>query len=323
MRVFIDGITGQTGSHLADLCLNKNYEVFGLIRRASNFNSQRIDHIFNKLTLYYGDLTDQSSIDTAIQKSKPDVYIHCGAQSHVKVSFEIPVYTTDVIATGTVRVLESLRRNSPTTKFINLATSEMFGTMPPPQSEITPFHPCSIYACAKVMSYYSTINYRESYNMHCSNAIVFNKEGERRGETFVTRKITRAATRIKLGLQDYLYLGNLKAKRTWMYCPDACKALLLMANADNPDDYCISGDEMHSVEEFLEEVFSYLELDWKKYVKFDEKFLRPKEVDALQGDYSKINKALGWKPETSFKELVKIMVDNDLILANKELKLSL
>ena len=320
-KVLITGITGQTGSFLADLYLERGWEVYGMVRRASNFNTQRIDHIFSKIKLSFGDLADQSSMDELVKSVQPDVLIHCGAQSHVRVSFDIPVYTADVTGVATVRLLESVRKYSPETHFINLASSEMFGASPPPQSETTLFQPCSIYACAKVMGYYSTINYRESYGLRASNAIVFNKESERRGETFVTRKITRAATRIKLGLQDKLYLGNLQAKRTWMHCWDACEALELMGNAKEANDYCISGKNMHSVEEFANLVFDKLGLSFKDYVAFDPKLLRPREVDALQGDYSKINKALGWEPKISFEGLVDRMLEHDLKLAEQEKKL--
>jgi GDPmannose 4,6-dehydratase len=316
----ITGITGQTGSYLADLLLEKDYKVYGLKRRSSSFNTDRIDHLFDNpnLKLIYGDLSDYSSIVNLVSDVKPDMFFNMAAQSHVRVSFDIPEYTVDVTGTGVIRCLEAIRKYCPQTRYLQASSSEMFGATPPPQNETTPFHPRSPYAVAKVSGYYSTINYREAYNLFACNTICFNHESPRRAETFVTRKITRAAARIKLGLQNELYLGNLEAKRDWGHAKDYAKAMIQILESDTPDDYVVSIGEMHSVKEFAELVFSKLGLDYQKYVKFDPKYLRPTEVDALQGDSSKIRNKLGWKPEYTFEMLVDEMIDHDMQLAKKE-----
>ena len=325
-RALITGITGQDGSYLAELLLAKGYEVHGIIRRSSSFNTQRIDHILrdahdpkSHLFLVHGDLSDSSSLNTILRKVEPDEIYNLGAQSHVRVSFDTPEYTTDVTAVGTIRILEAIREVGITPKFYQASSSEMYGKVgETPQSETTPFHPRSPYACAKVFAYYATVNYREAYNLFACNGILFNHESERRGETFVTRKITRAATRIKLGLQDKLFLGNLDAKRDWGYAKDYVEAMWLMMQADKSDDYVIATGETHSVQEFVEETFSYLDLDWKKYVEIDPWYYRPSEVDLLLGDSSKARRELGWEPKVGFKDLVKLMVNHDLNLANEE-----
>jgi len=325
-RALITGITGQDGSYLAELLLAKGYEVHGIIRRSSSFNTQRIDHILrdahdpkSHLFLVHGDLSDSSSLNTILRKVEPDEIYNLGAQSHVRVSFDTPEYTTDVTALGTIRILEAIREVGITPKFYQASSSEMYGKVgETPQSETTPFHPRSPYACAKVFAYYATVNYREAYNLFACNGILFNHESERRGETFVTRKITRAATRIKLGLQDKLFLGNLDAKRDWGYAKDYVEAMWLMMQAESSDDYVIATGETHSVQEFVEETFSYLDLDWKKYVEIDPWYYRPSEVDLLLGDSSKARRELGWEPKVGFKDLVKLMVNHDLNLANEE-----
>ena len=325
-RALITGITGQDGSYLAELLLEKGYEVHGIIRRSSSFNTQRIDHILrdahdpkSHLFLVHGDLSDSSALNTILRKVEPDEIYNLGAQSHVRVSFDTPEYTTDVTALGTIRILEAIREVGITPKFYQASSSEMYGKVgETPQSETTPFHPRSPYACAKVFAYYATVNYREAYNLFACNGILFNHESERRGETFVTRKITRAATRIKLGLQDKLFLGNLDAKRDWGYAKDYVEAMWLMMQAESSDDYVIATGETHSVQEFVEETFSYLDLDWKEYVEIDPWYYRPSEVDLLLGDSSKARRELGWEPKVGFKDLVKLMVNHDLNLANEE-----
>jgi GDPmannose 4,6-dehydratase len=325
-RALITGITGQDGSYLAELLLEKGYEVHGIIRRSSSFNTQRIDHILrdahdpkSHLFLVHGDLSDSSALNTILRKVEPHEIYNLGAQSHVRVSFDTPEYTTDVTALGTIRILEAIREVGITPKFYQASSSEMFGKVgETPQSETTPFHPRSPYACAKVFAYYATVNYREAYNLFACNGILFNHESERRGETFVTRKITRAATRIKLGLQDKLFLGNLDAKRDWGYAKDYVEAMWLMMQAESSDDYVIATGETHSVQEFVEETFSYLDLDWKEYVEIDPWYYRPSEVDLLLGDSSKARRELGWEPKVGFKDLVKLMVNHDLNLANEE-----
>ena len=320
----ITGITGQTGSYLADILIEKSYKVYGLKRRSSSFNTERIDHLYtdlhdnNQLELVYGDLSDYASLSSLISDVKPDLFFNMGAQSHVRVSFDIPEYTMDVTGNGVVRCLEAIRKYSPDTRFLQASSSEMFGSTPPPQNESTPFHPRSPYAVAKVAGYYSTINYREAYHLFACNTICFNHEGPRRSETFVTRKITRAATRIKLGLQNELWLGNLEAKRDWGHAKDYAYAMFQILESDSPDDYVVSTGEMHSVKDFAQKVFDKLDLDWSKYVKFDPKYLRPTEVDALQGDSSKIRNKLNWKPKYSFDDLVDEMIAHDLELAKKE-----
>ena len=320
----ITGITGQTGSYLCDLLLAKGYEVHGLKRRSSSLNTERIDHVYTdphidtKLHLEYGDLSDYSSLAGWISDVKPDLFFNMGAQSHVRVSFDIPEYTMDVTGTGVMRVLEAIRKNSPKTRFLTASSSEMFGAAPPPQNELTPFRPRSPYAVAKVAGYYATINYREAYGMHACNAISFNHESPRRGETFVTRKITRAATRIKLGLQEKLYLGNLSAKRDWSHAADVAEAMYKIITAPEANDFVVASGEMHSVEEFAQLVFSKLDLDYKSYVEFDAKYLRPSEVDALCGDSFKLQNFLDWKPKYSFEMLVDEMIEHDMQLALKE-----
>ena len=321
----ITGITGQTGSYLCELLLKKGYKVFGLKRRSSTFNTKRLDHIYkdphldSNLELVYGDLSDYSSISSFVGDIKPDLFFNMGAQSHVRVSFEIPEYTMDITGTGVIRVLEAIRKNSPKTKFLTASSSEMFGNSPPPQNENTKFQPRSPYGVAKVAGYYATVNYRESYNLFACNAISFNHESPRRGETFVTRKITIAATRIKLGLQEKLYLGNLDAKRDWSHAADTASGMYAIINADVPDDYVISTGEMHSVKEFVKIVFNKLNLDYKKYVEFDPMYLRPAEVDALCGDSSKLRNKLNWTPKYSFNELIDEMVNSDMKIAQQEL----
>lgn len=329
-KVLITGITGQDGSYLAEFLLQKGYEVHGIIRRASTFNTSRIEHLYvdphrvgGRLFLHYGDLTDSTGIRKVLEAVKPDEIYNLGAQSHVRVSFDQPEYTIDVIALGAIRILEAIRdyskRTDDSIRYYQASSSEMFGnTTEIPQKETTPFHPRSPYACAKVCAFFETINYREAYGLFACNGILFNHESPRRGETFVTRKITRAASRIKLGLQHKLYLGNLDAKRDWGFAGDYVRSMWLMLQQSAPDDYVIATGETHSVREFLEEVFSLLELDWKKYVEIDKRYFRPSEADILQGDASKARKALGWKPETTFHQLVKTMVQADMKLAEKE-----
>lgn len=320
----ITGITGQTGSYLCDLLLNKGYKVYGLKRRSSSFNTERLDHVYtdlhidSKLELAYGDLSDYSSIASWVSDIKPDLFFNMGAQSHVRVSFDVPEYTMDITGTGVIRVLEAIRKNSPKTKFLTASSSEMFGSEPPPQNENTKFHPRSPYGVAKVAGFYATLNYREAYGLHACNAISFNHESSRRGETFVTRKITRAATRIKLGLQNKLYLGNLEAKRDWSHASDIAEGMYQIITADNPDDYVIASGEMHSVEEFAKLVFSKLNLNYQDYVEFDARYLRPSEVDALCGDPTKLKNALGWSPKYTFDMLVDEMLEADMKLAEKE-----
>jgi len=314
----ITGITGQTGSYLADLLVDEGYEVHGLVRRTSSFNTGRIDHIYDKLHLTYGDLADYSSLTNWIGDLKPDLLFNMGAMSHVRVSFDVPEFTMDVTGTSVMRILEAIRKTSPKTRFLTASTSELFGSTPPPQNETTPFHPRSPYAVAKLAGYWATINYREAYDLFATNAIMFNTESVRRGETFVTRKITRAATRIKLGLQDKLVLGNCSAKRDWNHNKDTVRGMLMMLTADEPDDYVLASGEMHSVQEFLELVFAKLDLDWKQYVEIDERYYRPTEVDALCGDSTKIRTKLGWEPQYTFTDLVNEMVEHDLELARKE-----
>ena len=325
-RALITGITGQDGSFLTELLLEKGYEVYGIIRRSSSFNTDRIDHLYQdphepgtRLRLVYGDLNDSSSLNTLIRQIRPDEIYNLGAQSHVRVSFDVPEYTAEVTGVGTIRLLEAIREAGINPKFYQASSSELYGkVVETPQSETTPFYPRSPYACAKAYAYWITVNYRESYNMFACNGILFNHESERRGETFVSRKITRAATRIKLGLQQKLYMGNIDARRDWGHARDYVEAMWLMMQADEPDDYVIATGETHSVREFLEEAFGYLGLDWEKYVEIDPRYFRPAEVDLLLGDPTKARTILGWEPKVSFKELVKIMVDSDMKLAERE-----
>ncbi len=318
-RALITGVTGQDGSYLTELLLSKDYEVHGLIRRSSTFNTDRIDHIYtdphdpkSKLFLHYGDLNDSGQLSNLIYNLHPDEIYHLGAQSHVRVSFDMPEYTGDVTGIGTTRMLEAIRRSGIKTHFYQASSSEMFGDSPPPQNETTPFRPRSPYAAAKVYSYWMVQNYREGYKLFAVNGILFNHESPRRGETFVTRKITKALARIKMGLEDKIYLGNLKAKRDWGYAKDFVEAMWVMLQQDEPDDYVIATGESHSVEEFLEEAFGYVGLDWRGYVEIDPRYLRPTDVGFLQGDASKAKRKLNWEPKVKFKELVRIMVDADI-----------
>lgn len=317
-KALITGITGQDGSYLAEFLLEKGYEVHGIMRRASTFNTKRIDHLLvdphekTKLFLHFGDLSDAGQITNIIYNIKPDEIYNLAAQSHVRVSFDMPEYTGDISGLGMTRLLEAVRQSGIDTRIYQASSSEMFGNSPPPQNENTPFRPRSPYAAAKVYAYWMTVNYREAYNLFACNGILFNHESPRRGETFVTRKITMAAARIKLGVQDKLYLGNLDAKRDWGYARDFVKAMWSMLQKDEPDDYVIATGETHSVREFLEETFNYLDLDWRDHVEIDPKYFRPTEVDSLAGDSSKARKKLGWKPGVRFKELVKLMADADI-----------
>ena len=315
----ITGITGQDGSYLAELLLSKGYEVHGLIRKASTFNTSRIDHLFvdphqpgRKLLLHYGDLADGSELTNLVYDVKPDEIYHLGAQSHVRVSFDLPEYTGDITALGTTRFLEALRRSGIKAKFYQASSSEMFGDAPPPQSESTPFRPRSPYAAAKVYSYWMTTNYRQGYNLFACNGILFNHESPRRGETFVTRKITMAIANIIAGKQKELYLGNLEARRDWGYAPEYVEAMWLILQQEEPDDYVVGTGECHSVTEFLEEAFSYAGLDGKDYVKIDPRYFRPTDPQFLLADATKVQQRLGWSPKVTFKELVRVMVDADM-----------
>jgi GDPmannose 4,6-dehydratase len=327
-RALITGITGQDGSYLAELLLSKGYEVFGIVRRSSSFNTERIDHLYQdphepntRLRMFYGDLNDSSSLNNVLRKTEPDEIYNLGAQSHVRVSFDIPEYTGEVTGLGTVRLLEAIRETGIKPKFYQASSSELYGkVVETPQTELTPFYPRSPYACAKAYAYYITVNYRESYGMFACNGILFNHESERRGETFITRKVTRAATRIKLGLQEKLYVGNIDAKRDWGYARDFVEAMWLMLQAEQPDDYVIATGETHSVRDLLDEAFGCLDLDWQQYVEIDPRYYRPAEVDLLQGDYSKAKRLLGWEPRIKFKDLVRLMVDHDLELAKQQLE---
>ena len=330
-RALITGITGQDGSYLAELLLSKDYEVHGVIRRASTFNTSRIDHLYRdphvngtRLFLHYGDLADSVQMVKLLYELKPDEVYNLGAQSHVRVSFDIPEYTGDVNGLGAQRILEAIREAGlvKNVRYYQASSSEMFGKVQEvPQTERTPFWPRSPYGCAKVYAYWLTVNYRESYNLHASNGILFNHESPRRGETFVTRKITRAAARIKLGLQQDLYLGNLDARRDWGFAKEYVDMMWLMLQQDNPDDYIVATNETHSVREFCEEAFGLLGLDWRQYVKHDKRYERPSEVDLLIGNPEKARRQLGWEPKVRFKELVKIMVDHDAELAQQEARM--
>lgn len=323
----ITGITGQDGSYLAELLLEKGYTVHGIIRRSSSFNTNRIDHLYKdphnpatRLFLHYGDLSDSSNLNRLIEKIGPDEIYHLGAQSHVRVSFDTPEYTGDVTGLGTLRLLDAIRETGVAAKFYQASSSEMYGLVQEvPQSETTPFYPRSPYACAKVYSYWITVNYREAYNMFACNGILFNHESPRRGETFVTRKITRAVARIKAGLQKELFLGNLDAKRDWGYAKEYVEAMWLMLQQDEPDDYVIATGETHSVREFLEEAFNCAGLQWEDYVKIDPRYFRPSEVELLIGDASKARTKLGWEPKVHFKELVQLMVDADIDTLQRKL----
>ena len=331
-RALITGITGQDGSYLAEFLLAKGYEVHGIIRRASTFNTSRIDHLYAdphvngvRFFLHYGDLTDAVQMVKLLYDLKPDEIYNLGAQSHVRVSFDIPEYTGDVDGLGTLRILEAVSEAglAKNVRFYQASSSEMFGKVQEvPQTERTPFWPRSPYACAKVYAYWLTVNYRESYRLHASNGILFNHESPRRGETFVTRKITRAAARIKLGLQQSVYLGNLEAKRDWGYAKEYVEMMWLMLQQDEPGDYVVATNETHSVRDFCAEAFGLLGLDWKQHVQFDARYERPSEVDLLIGDPAKAKRQLGWEPKVRFKDLVKIMIDADLELAKREAQIA-
>jgi len=324
-KALVTGITGQDGSYLAELLLEKNYEVYGIIRRSSSFNTGRIDHLYKdphdqpRLKLIYGDLTDGGNLQAVLNEVNPEEVYNLGAQSHVRVSFDQPIFTVNADALGTLRLLEAVRSMKKPAKFYQASSSEMYGkAVETPQNEETPFYPRSPYGCAKVYSYWQTVNYREAYDMFACNGILFNHESPRRGETFVTRKITRAATRIKFGLQDKLYLGNLDAKRDWGFAGDYVEAMWLMMQQDKAEDYVVATGETHSVREFLDEVFGYIDLDWKKYVEIDTRYCRPTEVDVLLGDARKAKKQLNWRPRVTFKALARMMVEADMKLAEEE-----
>jgi GDPmannose 4,6-dehydratase len=322
-KALITGITGQDGSYLAELLLSKGYEVHGLIRRASTFNTRRIDHIYKdphgngedvSLYLHYGDVASSGSLIQLVYDVRPDEIYHLAAQSHVRVSFDMPEYTGDVTGLGTTRILEAMRKSGVAARFYQASSSEMFGAAAPPQSEVTPFEPQSPYAAAKVYSYWLARNYRQGYGMFVTNGILFNHESPRRGETFVTRKITRAIAHIRAGLQQHLYLGNLDAKRDWGYAPDFVAAMWKMLQCDHADDYVVATGESHSIREFLDAAFGYVDMDWREYVRIDPRYFRPNEVDFLQGNWSKARQELDWEPRVCFDDLVKIMVDADLEL---------
>jgi GDPmannose 4,6-dehydratase len=325
-KALITGITGQDGSYLAELLLEKGYEVHGVVRRSSSFNTQRIDHVYvdphtagARLFLHYGDLNDASSLNLLLKKIRPDEIYNLGAQSHVRVSFDVPEYTGEVTGLGATRLLEAVREMDLTsTRIYQASSSEMFGATPPPQGEKTPFYPRSPYGVAKVYAYWMGVNYREAYGLYVVNGILFNHESPRRGETFVTRKVTRAASRIKLGLQDKLYLGNLDARRDWGYAKDFVEAMWLMLQQEKPDDYVVATGESHTVRELCEMAFGHVGLDYRKHVDIDPRYYRPTEVDDLRGDWSKAARVLGWKPRTSFKELVRLMMESDMKLAERE-----
>lgn len=329
---FITGITGQDGSYLAELLLEKGYEVHAIVRRNSTIVRSRIDHLsvpthpwHSRLHLHYGDLADAVSLVKLLYTIQPDEVYNLGAQSHVRVSFDIPEYTGDIVGLGAQRILEAVREAGLTKKcrYYQASSSEMFGKVQQvPQTEVTPFWPRSPYGCAKMYAHWLTVNYRESYGLHASSGILFNHESPRRGETFVTRKITRAATRIKLGLQDELVMGNLDAQRDWGYAKEYVEMMWMMLQQDEADDYVVATNETHSVKEFIQETFGLLDLDWEKYIKYDHRYDRPAEVDLLIGDPAKAKKQLGWEPKVKFKELVKIMTESDLLLAQEEARIA-
>jgi GDPmannose 4,6-dehydratase len=326
-KALITGCTGQDGSYLSEFLLAKGYEVHGLKRRASSLNTDRLDHIYqdiheagSRFFLHYADLTDGSSLAALLDEVRPDEIYNLGAQSHVKVSFEVPEFTADVVACGTLRLLEAMRRTGVECRFYQASSSEMFGSAPPPQSEATPFHPRSPYACAKVFGHNIAVNYRESYGLHASSGILFNHESPRRGETFVTRKITRAVAHIKHGVQQKLYLGNLEARRDWGYAPDYVRAMWLMLQQETADDFVVGTGEAHTVREFVELAFGYVGLDWKEHVEVDARYFLPAEVDYLCADGAKARRVLGWEPAVRFDELVRIMVEADLKAVESRLK---
>jgi GDPmannose 4,6-dehydratase len=319
-KALITGITGQDGSYLADLLLSKGYEVHGIIRRASTFNTARIDHLYQdshvhgiRLFLHFGDLSDSVQLVKLLYELQPDEVYNLGAQSHVRVSFDIPEYTADITGVGTIRILEAIREAGVVPRFYQASSSEMYGKVQEvPQTETTPFWPRSPYGAAKVFSYWATVNYRESYSLHANNGILFNHESPRRGETFVTRKISRAVSRIKLGSDEFLYLGNLEAKRDWGYAPEYVEGMWRILQQDEPDDYVLATNETHTVREFVELAFAHVGLDWKEHVRYDKRYERPAEVDLLIGNPAKAKEKLGWEPKVRFEQLVQIMVDADL-----------
>jgi GDPmannose 4,6-dehydratase len=322
----ITGVNGQDGSYLAEFLLAKGYEVHGLIRRSSSFNTQRVEHIYHDphesgvhFRMHYGDLSDSGSLINLIRQLEPNEIYHLGAQSHVKVSFEVPEYTADSTGMGTIRMLEAIRASGVNTRFYQASSSEMYGAAPPPQNEETRFHPRSPYGVSKVFAFWSAVNYREAYGTFASNGILFNHESIRRGETFVTRKISRAVARIKAGMQDKLYLGNLDASRDWGYAPEYVEAMWLILQRDEPEDFVIATGEAHTVREFVELAFDRVGLDWQRHVEIDPRYFRPAEVDTLCGDPAKARDKLGWKAKTSFEELVALMVDGDVALLEDEL----
>jgi len=324
-KALITGITGQDGSYLVELLLSKGYEVYGIIRRSSSFHTGRIDHLYKDphekpaLKLIYGDLTDGGSLSGILGDVKPDEVYNLGAQSHVRVSFDEPIYTANVDALGTLRLLEAVRAMQRPVKFYQASSSEMYGkAVETPQTEKTPFYPRSPYGCAKVYSFWQTVNYREAYGLFACNGILFNHESPRRGETFVTRKITRAATRIKLGLQEKLYLGNLDAKRDWGFAADYVEAMWKMLQVEMPDDYVIATGQTHSIREFLDEIFGYLDMDWRQYVEIDPRYYRPTEVDMLLGDATKAKEKLNWQPKITFSQIARLMTDADMKMAENE-----
>jgi GDPmannose 4,6-dehydratase len=325
-RAFITGVSGQDGSYLAELLLAKGYEVHGLIRRASSFNTHRLDPIYRdpheagvRFLMHYGDLSDSGSLVNLIRELEPDEIYHLGAQTHVKVSFEIPEYTSDATGMGTVRILEAIRASGVRTRFYQAGSSEMFGNVPAPQNERSPFHPRSPYGVAKVFAHWMTVNYRDAHGLFACNGILMNHESPRRGETFVTRKITRGVARIKAGMQDKLYLGNLDARRDWGYAPEFVEAMWLMLRQDQPGDFVIATGESHSVREFCDLAFAHAGLDWERYVEVDPRYFRPTEVDVLVGDASEAKRVLGWEAKTKFEDLARLMVDADIQLLDDEL----
>jgi GDPmannose 4,6-dehydratase len=325
-KALITGISGQDGSYLAELLLEKDYEVHGIVRRSSSFNTDRIEHLYRdphepgvRMFTHYGDLSDPAALARLLYELQPNEIYHLGAQSHVRVSFDIPVYTFDITGAGTIRLLEAIREAGVRPRFYQASSSEMFGSAPPPQSESTPFHPRSPYGVAKVAAYWATVNYREAYDLFAVNGILYNHESPRRGETFVTRKITRAVARIKAGLQEKLYLGNLDAKRDWGYAPEFVEAMWMMLQVDEPDDYVVATGEQHTVREFCEQAFARVGLDWEQHVEIDPRYYRPAEVESLLGDATRARERLGWQPRVTFSELVEIMVDADVAALEDQL----
>jgi GDPmannose 4,6-dehydratase len=325
-RALVTGVTGQDGSYLTEFLLNRGYMVHGLLRRSSSFNTQRLDGIYRdphetgvRFRLHHGDLSDSGSLINLIHEIEPEEVYHLGAQSHVKVSFDTPEYTANTTGLGTIRILQAIQASGIKTRFYQASSSEMFGSTPAPQNELTPFHPRSPYGVAKVFGYWSTVNYREAYGLFAANGVLFNHESPRRGETFVSRKVTRAVARIRAGLQDKLYLGNLESRRDWGYAPEFVEAMWMMLQQDEPDDFVIATGESHTVREFVERAFERVGLDWERYVEIDPRYYRPSEVDELRGDASKARRVLGWTPKTTFAGLVDLMVDADIQLLEDQL----